>query len=159
MAPGAGPSKGVGEGSGGGRGDLVAGPLRIPAAELSYEAVRSGGPGGQNVNKVATQIQLRFSVRDSRALTEEQRARIEGRLGHRLTKDGVLLLRASRYREQSRNLEDARERLALLLEAALERPKARKATRPGRGARERRLRAKKRRSEIKRTRRDRPGAE
>jgi len=144
--------------SGGGE-DLVAGELRIPAGELEVEAVRSGGPGGQNVNKVASQVLLRFSVTGSQSLSEAQRALVVRHLGHRLTGDGDLLLRSSRFRERKRNLEDARERLARLLEAALRPRKARRSTKPTRGSRERRLKGKRRRGELKRDRRERPGPE
>ena len=139
--------------------DLVIGTLTIPAKELSYEAVRSGGPGGQNVNKVASQIQLRFNVRTSASLSEDQRELLERKLAHRLTNEGELMLRASRFRERQRNLEDARERLARLLETALRREKARRRTKPTRGSRERRLRAKTQRGEVKQGRSQRPGAD
>jgi ribosome-associated protein len=132
--------------------DLEVGPLRIPARELHFEAMRAGGPGGQNVNKVATQVQLRFSVRASPSLSDEQRARIEERLASRLTGEGELLIRATRHRTQLRNKADARQRLAELLASALRREKRRRPTRPTRGARERRLQAKHRRGEIKRGR-------
>jgi ribosome-associated protein len=133
--------------------DLRVGRLCIPAGELEVEAVRSGGPGGQNVNKVASQIQLRFSVRSSRSLTEAERATLERRLAHRLTKAGEILVRSSRYREQSRNLADARARLAELLAAALAPRRTRRPTRPTRGSKESRLRAKRVRGEHKRARR------
>jgi ribosome-associated protein len=136
--------------------DLEVGPLRIPARELHFEAMRAGGPGGQNVNKVATQVQLRFSVRASPSLSDEQRARIEERLASRLTGEGELLIRATRHRTQLRNKADARERLAELLASALRREKRRRPTRPTRGARERRLQAKHRRGEIKRGRSESP---
>jgi ribosome-associated protein len=136
--------------------DLEVGPLRIPARELHFEAMRAGGPGGQNVNKVATQVQLRFSVRASPSLSNEQRARIEERLASRLTGEGELLIRATRHRTQLRNKADARERLAELLASALRREKRRRPTRPTRGARERRLQAKHRRGEIKRGRSESP---
>jgi len=139
--------------------DLVVGGLRIPAGELQVDAVRSGGPGGQNVNKVASQVLLRFPVTTSPSLSETQRALVIRHLGHRLTGDGDLLLRASRFRERRRNLEDARERLGKLLEAALRPRKARKPTRPTRGSRERRLRGKRQRGELKRGRGGRPGLE
>ena len=133
--------------------DLWVGRICIPAAELEVDAVRSGGPGGQNVNKVASQIQLRFAVRASQALTGAERALLERRLANRLTKAGELLVRSSRYRERSRNLADARERLAELVRAALVPPKARRPTRPSRGSKESRLRAKRVRGEHKRARR------
>jgi ribosome-associated protein len=144
--------------SGRGEGDLqVLGTLWIPSAELEVEAVRSGGPGGQNVNKVASQIQLRWNVRTSGALDEAQRALLLQRLAHRLTVRGELLVRASRFRHQARNLDDARERLSRLLQGALRVPKARRATRPTRASKERRLTAKRHRSETKRGRHRPPG--
>ena len=126
--------------------------LTIPAGELQITAARSGGPGGQNVNKVASKVVLRFSVRASRVLGEARRTLLLQRLSHRLTKEGELVLHASRHRERARNEEDARERLATLLAESLQSPKKRRATRPTRGSRERRLRAKKHRSERKRER-------
>ncbi len=128
--------------------------LRIPASELEVEAVRSGGPGGQNVNKVASQVQLRWNVLHSAALDDVRRARLLERLAHRLTTRGELLLRASRYRHQARNLEDARDRLSRLVQEALRVPEVRRQTRPTRSSRRRRLDDKRRRSETKRDRRD-----
>jgi ribosome-associated protein len=139
--------------SGRSEGDLqVLGDLRIPAGELRVDAVRSGGPGGQNVNKVATQVQLRWNVRESSALDEQRRTRLLERLAHRLTGSGELILRATRFRRQARNLEDARERLARLVERALRVPRTRRATRPTRASKERRLATKRRRSETKKGR-------
>lgn len=132
--------------------------LSLPPEELSFTAARSGGPGGQNVNKVASKVLLSFDVSASPSLSEAQRARILERLAPRITKDGLLRVQASNHREQARNLEDARERLRALLAAALERPRSRRPTRPTRGSRERRLGAKRRRSEVKRQRGQRPGS-
>ncbi len=126
--------------------------LVIPPEELRAEFVRSGGPGGQNVNRRSTQVILRFDVRGSRALGDARRARIERALAHRLTAAGEIVVRASRHREQRRNLEDARERLAALLAEALRPPRPRKPTRPTRASKERRLAEKRRRSEVKRRR-------
>ena len=127
--------------------------LTIPERELTLEAVRSGGPGGQNVNKVSSKVVLRFSVRDSQVLGEWRRARLLMRLAARLTRSGELVLHASRFRERHRNAEDARERLARLLREALHTPRRRVPTRPTRGSRERRLADKRRRSDRKRDRR------
>ena len=132
--------------------------LSLPPEELSFTAARSGGPGGQNVNKVASKVLLSFDVGASPSLSEAQRARILDRLAPRITRDGLLRVHASNHREQARNLEDARERLRALLAAALERPRSRRPTRPTRGSRERRLGAKRRRSEVKRQRGQQPGA-
>jgi len=130
--------------------------LHLPADELAFTAVRAGGPGGQNVNKVASKVQLTFDVASSPSLSDFQRARLLERLGHRLTRSGLLRVQASGHREQARNLEEARHRLAGLLAAALEVPRARRATRPTRASRERRLQEKRRRGETKRARGRRP---
>jgi len=127
--------------------------LTLPAEELSMRAVRSGGPGGQNVNKVATAVELRFDIKQSAALSEAQRERILGQLASRLVGDGVLLVRATEHREQGRNLEAARARLAALLKGALAVPKTRRATQPTRGSQRRRVEGKKLAGEKKRLRR------
>ena len=140
--------------AGGRRGGLrVNTRLEIPARELSVEAARSGGPGGQNVNKVATKVILRFSVRASRALGERRKHLLLHRLAARLNRRGELVIHASRHRERSRNDADARDRLAALLREALRNPTPRKPTRPTHASRERRLALKRRRSEVKRARR------
>ena len=123
--------------------------LILPPDELEVSFARSGGPGGQNVNKVASKAVLRFSVRESRALGDGQRHLLLQRLAGRLTVDGELVIHASRHREQSRNLEDARERLAETLRGALTVPKKRKQTRPTRSSQRKRLEAKRQRSQIK----------
>ncbi len=127
--------------------------LVLPESELAVENARSGGPGGQNVNKVATKVILRFRPLDSRALDEDQKRLILEHLGHRLTLSGELVLHASRYRQRARNLEDARERLAELMAEALRPRRVRRATRPTRASGRRRLEQKRRRSESKRDRR------
>jgi ribosome-associated protein len=127
--------------------------LRIPADELVITYARSPGPGGQNVNKVNTKVILRFSVRSSRCLSDDQRVRVLERVPPRyLTKDGDVVLHASEHRDQSRNREAALARLASILGEALRRPKARRRTRPTRAARARRLDLKARQSEKKRAR-------
>ena len=127
--------------------------LLLPADELSVSFARSGGPGGQNVNKVETKVVLRWNPRTSRVLGEEQRELLLTRLASRLTGEGELVLHASRYRERARNLEDARERLADIVAAALVVQRTRRATRPTRGSQRRRLDAKSRRSDVKKNRR------
>lgn len=126
--------------------------LVIPAAELSESASRSSGPGGQHVNKTNTRVTLRWDVAGSAVLDEGQRRRILRRLETRITRAGELYVHASRHRSQGRNRELARERLAELVCEALTTRRARVATKPGRGARQRALDAKRRRSETKQRR-------
>jgi ribosome-associated protein len=131
-------------------------PPRIPENELQESFVRASGPGGQNVNKVATAVELRFDARRSPSLPEPVRQRLMGLAGGRLTQDGVLVIRAERHRTQERNRADARARLgALVAQAAIE-PKRRFKTRPTRASKEERLQAKARRSLVKRHRRAEP---
>jgi ribosome-associated protein len=127
--------------------------LVVPASELRVEAVRAGGPGGQNVNKVASKIVLRFAPLSSRAFDEVQRARLAERLAGRLTAAGEVVIHAAVERERLRNLIEARERLARLLLAALARPRRRVPTKPTGGSRRRRLEGKRRRGDTKRGRR------
>ena len=126
--------------------------ITLDEAELRMEAVRSSGPGGQHVNKVATAVQLRFDVAGSPSLPESVRARLIELAGKRMTVDGDLLLEARRYRSQERNRRDAIERLVALISQAAEPPKPRKKTRPTRASKKRRLDDKSRRSSIKRGR-------
>ena len=126
--------------------------LAIPDQELEERFVRSSGPGGQNVNKVSTAVELRFDVARSPSLPEAVRERLLARRDRRITDEGVLVLSAQRFRTQDRNREDARERLAAVIAAALVAPKKRVATKPTKGSKERRLGAKRERSTVKRHR-------
>jgi ribosome-associated protein len=126
--------------------------LVLPPSELTVSFARSGGPGGQKVNKTASQVQLRFSVTESSSLGERRRSTLLRALKSQLTASGELLIRAQRHREQARNLEDARERLAEALRGALKPRKARKATKPTRSSRERRMEAKRQRGRRKQER-------
>ncbi len=130
--------------------------LVVPDDELVYDYIRSPGPGGQNVNKVASAVQLRYNAGASVLLDEWTRSRLATLAGRRLTKDGWIVLTAHRLRTQEGNRRDAEGRLAELILTARERPKPRRATRPTRGSKERRLEGKKQRTETKDNRR-RPG--
>ncbi|MFZ5881860.1 MAG: alternative ribosome rescue aminoacyl-tRNA hydrolase ArfB [Chloroflexota bacterium] len=128
--------------------------LSIDERELQIDFIRASGPGGQNVNKVATAVQLRFDVRASSALTEEVKARLVRLGGSRVTLDGVLVLEAKRFRTQEGNREDAILRFVELVRKAAHRPKKRRATRPTLASKEERLKAKKIRSGVKKGRRE-----
>ena len=120
--------------------------------ELSFEYIRASGPGGQNVNKVSTAVQLRFDVVHSLSLHEEVKARLICLAGKRVTSDGVLVIEAKKYRSQDQNRFDALERFHELVKKAKEKPKRRRKTRPTLASKEERIQSKKRRGEIKRTR-------
>ena len=126
--------------------------LTIPENELTFSFVRSSGPGGQNVNKVATAAQLRFDVRNSPSLTMEVKERLVSLAGSRMTQDGMLVIEARRFRTQEQNRADALLRLAELIEKATHRPKVRHATRPSLSAKIKRVESKKKRGAVKKQR-------
>lgn len=124
----------------------------IDEGELHWRFIRASGPGGQNVNKVSTAVQLRFDAARSPSLPEDVRARLMRLAGRRMTTQGVLVIHARKLRTQARNREDALERLTELIRKAAEKPKPRKKTRPTIASKERRLTGKRRRGDIKRLR-------
>lgn len=126
--------------------------IAIPDDELVERFVRSSGPGGQNVNKVASAVELRFDAARSPSLPDDVRARLLARRDRRITSDGVIVISGQRFRTQERNRQDVRERLAALVQAALQAPRKRIATRPTKGSKERRLTGKRERSQVKSTR-------
>lgn len=133
--------------------------IRIPEEEIVLAFVRASGPGGQNVNKVSSAVQLRFDVAASPSLPEAVKARLAGLAGRRLTREGVLVIQAQRFRTQERNREDAIERLVELIRAALKVDPPRRPTLPTLGSKTRRLESKARRGAVKSLRQDKPGQE
>lgn len=124
----------------------------VPDSEIQWQFVRSSGPGGQNVNKVATAVELRFDVRNSHAITAEIKERLRQLAGRKLNAEGMLVIDARRFRSQARNREDALDRLHALIEQAARPRKARIKTKPTAASRERRLEGKRQRSQVKRSR-------
>ena len=131
--------------------------ISIDESEIEESFVRSSGPGGQNVNKLSTAVQLRFDVRHSPSLPNDVAIRLIRLAGRRMTKDGVLVLIAQNHRTQERNRAEALERLIALVRQAAVRPTPRRATKPTKASKERRIEGKKRRSSIKAMRRGKPG--
>lgn len=127
--------------------------VKIDESEIQLDFIRASGPGGQNVNKVASSVQLRFDVRNSPSLDAEVKERLIKLAGSRMTTDGVLVIEAKRYRTQEQNRFDATQRLITWIQKALEKPKVRKATRPTLTSKAARVGDKKKHGEIKRTRR------
>lgn len=126
--------------------------IAIKDEELDYQFILAGGPGGQNVNKVATAVQLRFNVKTSTSLPEDIRERLVKIAGTRINKEGELVITARRYRSQERNRQDATERLAALIEKATVKPKPRKKRKPSPAAKKRRLDEKRKQSDKKQRR-------
>ncbi len=134
-------------------------PFPVDPGEIRFAFIRASGPGGQNVNKLSTAVQLRFDVSGSRSLPRPVKARLQRLAGARLTKHGVIVIQADRFRSRERNRQDALFRLAALIRQAQVEPTKRRVTRPGRAAKERRLVAKKQRSATKMLRRRPPATE
>ena len=137
----------------------VTNTISIDERELEEQFVRASGPGGQNVNKLSTAVQLRFDVRRSPSLPDGVRTRLERLAGRRLTRDGILVIIAQRHRTQERNRQDALDRLIDLIRRAAVVPLARRPTRPTAGSRERRIQSKKRRATVKALRQEKPSFE
>ena len=130
----------------------VTSDISVDSSEMDWDFVRASGPGGQNVNKVATAVQLRFDAKHSPSLPEDVRERLIRLAGKRITGEGILIIDARRHRSQEQNRQDAIDRLVELIRKASVRPKIRRPTKPTLASRQKRLEEKRRRSELKRTR-------
>ena len=123
--------------------------ISLAETELEWQFIRASGPGGQNVNKVSSAVELRFDVARTRRLNSEIKSRLRKLAGHRMSAEGVLVIQARRYRSQARNREDALERLVTLVRSATRPPKVRKATKPTAAAKRKRVEDKKKRAILK----------
>lgn len=131
----------------------VTATIAIEEKEVSFDFIRASGPGGQNVNKLATAVQLRFDVNRSPNLSQEVRTRLAKLAGRRITQEGILIIEAKRYRTQEQNRQDALDRLVALIRTSAQRPKPRMKTRPSKASKEKKLAAKRHRSRVKQMRR------